>query len=357
MSSDSKSTELVAPSVDVDQRRTTTFKSDFVASNNIQQTNNYALKEMSLFNEETGAFLTCLFCVFIDVMGQQFLSPVLVPYAQSLQASLTETGLLLTAEFIALFFSQFAMSWLADTYGRRPVIILSMAGSAFAYLVQGLAPLGCGTGSLYFDGHSNETASIGDSTKDCTYGWEVLLCGKILAGFFGGTFSCILAYIAELSMPDMELLKQRQTWVFSTRSVLPVAMGGIGGAIATFGLFIPFLVSCAMGCIGVCIVYMFLREARHVRARSLGGGSTHPSDADTTDADGNAISPDVGTKKSIRASPLPSASTALKKASEQNSLKSDNFVGADCVLLILACGFFFRWYGNGECYHCLPTPL
>lgn len=31
------------------------------------------------------AFLTCIFVVFVDVMGQQFLSPVLVPYAEDLQ--------------------------------------------------------------------------------------------------------------------------------------------------------------------------------------------------------------------------------------------------------------------------------
>ena len=79
---------------------------------------------------ETTAFLTCLFCVFVDIMGQQFLSPVIVPYAQSLNASLSETGMVMTAEFVALLVSQFLMSWVADTKGRRLVVCVSMAGSA-----------------------------------------------------------------------------------------------------------------------------------------------------------------------------------------------------------------------------------
>ena len=39
------------------------------------------------------AFATCLFTVFVDIMGQQFLSPVLVPYAEYLEATLDETGI------------------------------------------------------------------------------------------------------------------------------------------------------------------------------------------------------------------------------------------------------------------------
>ena len=96
-------------------------------------------------------------------------------------------------------------------------------------------------------------------------GWEVLLAGKILAGCFGGTFSTVLAYLAELSMPNMDLLKQRQTWVFSVRTVIPIAIGSIGGAIATFGLFIPFLVSSVFAFAGFFFVFFALREATRSR--------------------------------------------------------------------------------------------
>ena len=84
---------------------------------------------------ESNAFAACLLCVFVDIMGRQFLSPVLVPYAQSLDATLSETGYLLTAEFAAVLVSQFLMSSLADSRGRRPVLLISLSGSALAYLV------------------------------------------------------------------------------------------------------------------------------------------------------------------------------------------------------------------------------
>lgn len=218
------------------------------------------------------AFAACLFCVFVDIMGQQFLAPVLVPYAQSLDATLEETGYLLTAEFSALLISQFLMSSLADSRGRRPVLLISLSGSALAYLVQGLAPLGCGTGSLYFNGNKTEVLAYAGNTTvlvpnpdACKSGWETLLAGKILAGLFGGTFSTTLAYVAELSMPDMELLKQRQTWLFSVRTVIPIALGGVGGAIATFGLFIPFLISSLMAVCGFIFTACHLREAKDIR--------------------------------------------------------------------------------------------
>ena len=232
------------------------------------------------------AFATCLFTVFVDIMGQQFLAPVLVPYAEYLEASLDETGLLLTAEFCALLASQFVMSWLADTRGRRLVVCISMAGSAVAYLVQGLAPLGCGTGKLYWNAPNDPAAASAADPATCERGWEVLLVGKILAGTFGGTFATVLAYVAELSMPDMELLKRRQTHVFSVRTVVPIALGGIGGAIATFGLFIPFLVSSATALCGLFVALRFMREAPEIRALTAARRARRLKKDDDIDGDG-----------------------------------------------------------------------
>ena len=238
----------------------------------------------STLSDEQFAFVACLVCVFVDVMGQQFLSPVIVPYAQSLQSSLSETGALLTSGFAATLLSQFLMSWLADTRGRRLVICISMGGSALAYLVQGLAPLGCGTGDLFYTPpptaaavsaavSANGTSAVVPAVSTmpasgpaCVHGWEVLLAGKILGGLFSGTFSTVLAYLVELSMPDMDLLKQRQTWVFSVRAVIPIAMGSIGGAIATFGLFIPFLTSSVVAFVGFIFVFVGLQEATTIKA-------------------------------------------------------------------------------------------
>ena len=66
-------------------------------------------------------------------------------------------------------------------------------------------------------------------------------------------------------MPDMELLKRRQTQIFTVRSVLPIALGSIGGAVATFGLFIPFLISCGIALAGLAVALLYLREIKHLR--------------------------------------------------------------------------------------------
>ena len=295
--------------------------------------------------DEQFAFVACLVCVFVDVMGQQFLSPVIVPYAQSLQASLSETGALLTAGFAATLLSQFLMSWLADTRGRRLVICISMAGSALAYLVQGLAPLGCGTGDLFYVSPvaaetSNGTSVITDT--GCGNGWEVLLLGRVLGGLFSGTFSTVLAYLVELSMPDMDVLKQRQTWVFSVRTIIPIAMGSIGGAIATFGLFIPFLTSSAAAFLGFIFVFMTLREATDIKADQRRRLRPQHQDARAIETSASFSNDDASTRDEESPSRAPSKEADDAKDSDpMNSPKRDHSVWLDKVLLLIAFGFLF----------------
>merc|ERR1719492_178773 len=137
-------------------------------------------------------FLYCiaLLGIFVDTLGNQFTAPVLVPYAQSMDIEVTKIGTLYTAQFIGKVVSNMVLPILADKKGRRLVCILSMAGSCVAYATQGLA---------------TELGTNADSK------FMILLIGKVLSGLFGGTYPVMLAYIADLSIPDFELLKKRTT--------------------------------------------------------------------------------------------------------------------------------------------------
>lgn len=84
--------------------------------------------------------LTIIFItVFVDLLGFGMIIPVLPYYAQTFGASFFMVGLL-TMSYSLMHFV-FAPMWgrLSDRYGRRPILLISLAGSALALLIFGLA--------------------------------------------------------------------------------------------------------------------------------------------------------------------------------------------------------------------------
>src|ERR1700722_12033665 len=78
--------------------------------------------------------------VFLDLLGFGIVIPILPLYAERQHASDHEIGILLSVySFMQLFF---APLWgrLADRAGRRPVLLISIAGSALSQLGYALAP-------------------------------------------------------------------------------------------------------------------------------------------------------------------------------------------------------------------------
>jgi len=72
------------------------------------------------FNFETMAYATCLVCIFVDVMGQHFTQPSLVPYAQHLGATNYQVGLLVTTNMAGRVISNQFLPWLSDVTSRKP---------------------------------------------------------------------------------------------------------------------------------------------------------------------------------------------------------------------------------------------
>ncbi|MCC6628966.1 MAG: MFS transporter [Chloroflexi bacterium] len=110
--------------------------------------------------------------VFIDLLGFGIILPALPYYATAFGATGVWVGALLTAYSAAQFLSAPVLGRLSDRVGRRPIILLSLAGSAVSLLVTGLAT-----------------------------NLPVLLAARTLAGLFGGSISAAQAYIADVTAP------------------------------------------------------------------------------------------------------------------------------------------------------------
>ncbi len=108
--------------------------------------------------------------VFIDVLGFSLILPLLPYYADTFDATPTIVGLLLGANALTQFFGAPILGRLSDRHGRRPLLILSVAGTALSFLLLGWAR------SLW-----------------------MLFVTRILDGLLGGDISLAQAYITDVT--------------------------------------------------------------------------------------------------------------------------------------------------------------
>ncbi len=111
--------------------------------------------------------------VFIDLLGFGIIIPLLPFYAETFGASAVVVGLLATSFSLMQFL--FAPVWgrLSDIFGRRPIILVGLMGSALSYLAFGLA------------------ASL-----------PMLFGARILAGIAGANIPTAQAFIADSTTPE-----------------------------------------------------------------------------------------------------------------------------------------------------------
>jgi MFS family permease len=127
----------------------------------------------------TPSLLVIFLTVFVDLIGFGLVLPLLPNYSKNLGASGFEVGIIMAAYSLMQFL--FAPMWgaLSDRIGRRPVLLVSLAGAAVAY---GIFAIGSGmTGR----------AALG-----------VILLSRMFAGLFGANITVAQAYIADITTPD-----------------------------------------------------------------------------------------------------------------------------------------------------------
>lgn len=111
--------------------------------------------------------------IFLDLVGFGIIIPIMPFYAEHFGASATDIGLLAASFSLMQFF--FAPIWgrLSDRVGRRPIILMSLIGSAVTMTLFGLA------NSLL-----------------------MLFAARIFAGIFMANISAAQAYIADITTPE-----------------------------------------------------------------------------------------------------------------------------------------------------------
>ncbi|HLT10988.1 MAG TPA: MFS transporter [Micromonosporaceae bacterium] len=122
------------------------------------------------------ALLVVCLAVFVDMLGFGIILPLLPFHIASLGGSGVWLGAIMTAYAAAQFLAAPVLGALSDRYGRRRLLVLSLAGSAVSMALTGLA------GSL-----------------------PLLLAARLVAGGCGGSIAVAQAYVVELVEPRNRL--------------------------------------------------------------------------------------------------------------------------------------------------------
>ena len=119
------------------------------------------------------------FTVFIDLIGFGIVLPLLPTYSNKFGASGFEVGLLMASYSLMQFI--FAPMWgaLSDRIGRRPVLLVSLAGGGISYALFAVA-----------SGMEGRTALL------------MILISRMAAGICGANITVAQAYIADITAPE-----------------------------------------------------------------------------------------------------------------------------------------------------------
>ncbi|MEJ5314259.1 MAG: MFS transporter [Anaerolinea sp.] len=168
--------------------------------------------------------------VFIDLLGFSLILPLLPYLAKSFSASEFQIGLLVASYALAQFIGAPFLGRLSDRYGRRPILLISIAGNALGFLLLGIA--------------QNLT---------------MLFVSRILAGFTAANISVAQAYISDVTDNQS---RARGLGLIGAAFGLGFILGpAIGGALSQFGYEYPAFSATGLSIINFLLVFLWLKES------------------------------------------------------------------------------------------------
>lgn len=178
-------------------------------------------------------FWTIWTTVALDLVGFGIVAPILGRYAERFGANGFQVGMLFASFSLAQMVFAPILGRLSDRIGRKPVIIVSLVGTAIGSVITGAA------GALW-----------------------VLYLGRILDGASGASVSVAQGAITDLAPPEQRArLLGMLGAAFGVGFVLGPALGGLA---ALGGPHIPFFIAGAIAGVNAIAAFVRLPETRPV---------------------------------------------------------------------------------------------
>lgn len=178
--------------------------------------------------------------VALDMVGFGIVAPILGRYADRFGASGFQVGLLFASFSLAQMVCSPLLGRVSDRVGRKPVIVVSLIGTAIGSFVTGIA------GALW-----------------------VLFIGRIVDGASGASIAVAQSAVVDLGKPEQ---RPRMLGLLGMAFGVGFVVGpAIGGLAALGGSHVPFFVAAALAAVNAIAAVIRLPEtsaSRGVRERS-----------------------------------------------------------------------------------------
>ncbi|MBW4082286.1 MFS transporter [Paenibacillus sp. S150] len=180
------------------------------------------------------ALIFGLISVFLCGLGFSIIAPVVPflvqPYTSNPGEQAIAVTLLTSVYALCVFFAAPVLGALSDKYGRRPLLLICLLGSATGYLVFGIG------GALW-----------------------VLFAGRIIEGITGGSISTIFAYFADIIPPEQRT--KYFGWMSAVVGAGTVIGPALGGLLARFGYSVPMYFGAIITLLNVAYGFFYMPES------------------------------------------------------------------------------------------------
>ena len=187
------------------------------------------------------ALTVILMTLWLDAVGMSLVFPILPGLLRELAGAAATShhyGALLAVYAAMQFLFSPVLGALSDRFGRRPVLLVSLAGAAADYVLMALAP---------------------------NLAW--LYVGRVLSGITGASMAVGTAYITDVT-PEAD--RARRYGQMGAAMGLGFVVGPlIGGALGEWSLRAPFMAAAAMNAANLLMAWLALPESNQNRTAKL----------------------------------------------------------------------------------------
>ncbi len=177
--------------------------------------------------------------VFIDLIGFGMIIPILPLYAQRFHATEAQIGFLLASYSFMQFLASPVLGWFSDKYGRKPVLLCSLIGSAAGYILMA------------------DASSL-----------LMLFFARILAGVAGASVGTASAYIADITPPEN---RSKRIGLIGAAFGIGFVLGpAIGGILSLWSVVAPFWFAATLSTLNAILMWVVLPEPERHTARQQG---------------------------------------------------------------------------------------
>jgi len=185
------------------------------------------------------------FVIVFSSMGFGLVLPPFIFVAQNFGASAMFAAFIVSTFAIGQFIATPVWGRLSDRYGRKPVLIVTMFGSACAYALMAWA--------------------------DMTQSVWMLLISRLLTGLMAGNFAAAMAYVTDITPPEERA--QGMGLVGGAMSIGFIAGPAFGGLMSgataeTASLYGPSLAAVVASLVTMLAIALFLKESLPPEQRS-----------------------------------------------------------------------------------------